>query len=778
MIIEMKKIIGIAGGLCIINVFHVSGQNMGIGTTTPHPSARVDIVSNDRGLLIPRLTTAQRDAITNPAHSLLIFNKDNFCIEAYDSVAGQWLPVSCPSACSPCDTCPLPVINGIVGPTSICPYDSVTYVIDGSGGHSYTWDVPNGWVLITPGDSGVFLAGSPGVIYGSICNQCGCVYDSLSVVPGSAPQNVTASSVSGDTLCILDTITIVATSSGVGSVSYQWNIPSGLQTLGSTTGSIINLVATNTGTYLITVQACNGCGCSPPDSVFITLYSNTLPGTLSISGLTSVCIPDTIVYKASHSSGQIWTWQYPASWQLVYQGGDSIVLIPDTTDGNIIANVCDTLCNCLSDTLFVVSDSCAFFCVAIGGSANDEARSVVEAYDGGYLVVGATSSFGAGGSDIYLVKIAGSGAVQWTKTIGGTGDEVAETIIKTLDGGYLIQGYTTSFGASSSDIYLVKLDGSANVQWTSLISRAGPINAGGIEQAADSSYIISFMCGVPNNRDICFGRVAPNGTLVSWGTIIGSGKDDAPEGPSLGYSSSTNSFVWTGSMYIPSTYSYFYLAKGDATTGNITWRLTYSTPGPAGGNDALIDHQENIVFVGRVLGTGLGGYDAAFVKLDPNGNSIWQRAVGGISHDLLYRVKQNRSKNYVSAGWTLSMGAGGYDMMILEMDTAGNIVWNSVIGGTGDEFAYDFIQTSDGGYIVVGKTSSGGSGGFDMYIVKIDSMGGFNACPTNCQLSQGINAITPFFSRGGGGGLGTTSYPVSNPSPLLNSGGNHTNLCQ
>jgi hypothetical protein len=98
----------------------------------------------------------------------------------------------------------------------------------------------------------------------------------------------------------------------------------------------------------------------------------------------------------------------------------------------------------------------------IGGSDWDVAWSIIRSSDGGYVVAGYTGSFGAGGSDIYVVKLDSGGNVQWTKTIGGSSQDVALSIIQSSDGGYVVAGGTGSFGVRG-DIYVVKMDANGNV---------------------------------------------------------------------------------------------------------------------------------------------------------------------------------------------------------------------------------------------------------------------------------------------------------------------------
>ncbi|MFZ8802650.1 MAG: hypothetical protein ACO2PO_06640 [Candidatus Calescibacterium sp.] len=132
------------------------------------------------------------------------------------------------------------------------------------------------------------------------------------------------------------------------------------------------------------------------------------------------------------------------------------------------------------------------FAKTIGGSSDDGAFSIIQSSDGGYVVAGWTLSFGAGYSyDFYVVKLDSSGNVQWTKTIGGKGTDKAYSIIQSSDGGYVVAGETRSFGAGYSDFYVVKLDSSGNVQWTKTIGGKDTDEAYSIIQSSDGGYVVA-----------------------------------------------------------------------------------------------------------------------------------------------------------------------------------------------------------------------------------------------------------------------------------------------
>jgi hypothetical protein len=165
----------------------------------------------------------------------------------------------------------------------------------------------------------------------------------------------------------------------------------------------------------------------------------------------------------------------------------------------------------------------------IGGKKDDVGTSLIQTSDGGYAIAGYTESFGAGGLDVYVVKLDANGNLQWTKTIGGKKEDVGFSLIQTSDGGYAIAGATTSFGAGEADVYVVKLDANGNLQWTKTIGAKNQnLIKSSIIQTSDGSYVIagttrSFGAG---EADICVVKLDKNGhacCAVSQTSQVGSG---------------------------------------------------------------------------------------------------------------------------------------------------------------------------------------------------------------------------------------------------------------
>ncbi|MFA5195485.1 MAG: hypothetical protein WC401_06785, partial [Bacteroidales bacterium] len=125
-----------------------------------------------------------------------------------------------------------------------------------------------------------------------------------------------------------------------------------------------------------------------------------------------------------------------------------------------------------------------------GGAQKESGGSVLQTDDGGYIIAGYTESYGSGG-DIYLLKTDQNGNMQWIKTFGGVGLEQASSIIKTNDSGYIIAGATSSFGYGGSDVYCIKVDMNFDTLWTKTYGGSFDDEGYDIIQTSDSGYLIT-----------------------------------------------------------------------------------------------------------------------------------------------------------------------------------------------------------------------------------------------------------------------------------------------
>ena len=186
----------------------------------------------------------------------------------------------------------------------------------------------------------------------------------------------------------------------------------------------------------------------------------TLDGGYIVAGETQsfgVGWTDVYLIKTDANGDVIWTKTYGGS------GGDCGNSVQQTSDGGYIIVGGITYFDC--DVYLIKTDANGDveWTKTYGGSGEDCGNSVQQTSDGGYIIVGKTTSFGAGASDVYLIKTDANGNAEWTKTYGGGGEDCGNSVQQTSDGGYIIVGGTTSFGAGGGDVYLIKTDAYGNV---------------------------------------------------------------------------------------------------------------------------------------------------------------------------------------------------------------------------------------------------------------------------------------------------------------------------
>lgn len=182
-------------------------------------------------------------------------------------------------------------------------------------------------------------------------------------------------------------------------------------------------------------------------------------------------------------------------WRKVYGGAgdDDILSIDPTSDGGYVLAGATYLTGSSEKAWVLKLDATGnvIWQTTYGGAFNDAALSVRQTPDGGYIVAGYTWSFGAGGSDAWVLKLDAGGNVLWQKTYGGAGNEVAMSVVPSGGGGYVVAGQTNSFGAGDSDAWVLKLDATGTVVWQKTYGEAGYESAASIAATADGGYVVA-----------------------------------------------------------------------------------------------------------------------------------------------------------------------------------------------------------------------------------------------------------------------------------------------
>ncbi|MBT9130554.1 MAG: hypothetical protein DDT41_00840 [candidate division WS2 bacterium] len=363
-----------------------------------------------------------------------------------------------------------------------------------------------------------------------------------------------------------------------------------------------------------------------------------------------------------------------------------------------------------------------------GGKGGDSASSIQQTTDGGYIVAGTTDSFGAGSSDIYLLKLDPQGKVIWEKTYGGKGGDSASSIQQTTDGGYIVAGYTSPL-RSGGDIYILKLDSQGGVIWEKTYGGEGGGVVHSIQQTLDGGYIVagetlSFRTRV----NIYLLKLDSQGGVIWEKTYGGEGDDRA-------YSIQQTS----DGGYIVAGYTWplgggirtdIYLLKLDSQ-GKVIWEKTYGGKYDDVAHSIQQTQDGGYIVAGYTSPLGSGG-DIYLLKLDSQGKVIWEKTYGGEADEWAYSIQQTLDGGYIVAGFKfIYFGVSKKDVYLLKLDSQGKVIWEKTYGGKYDDVAYSIRQTLDGGYIVAGYTDSFGVGGYDVYLLKLDSQGKTGPYPPN-----------------------------------------------
>ena len=309
-----------------------------------------------------------------------------------------------------------------------------------------------------------------------------------------------------------------------------------------------------------------------------------------------------------------------------------------------------------------------------GGPDEDAANDVIQTTDGGYLAAGYTYSFGAGNSDIYLVKTDSNGDTLWTRAYGNSAMDYANAVFQTTDGGFVILGTKDSLTGSNKYIYVIKTNSSGVLQWTKAITIvSGHASAYDGQQTSDGGLIIT---GYIYHA---FGGLAMNAFLI----------------------------------------------KMDIN-GNLLWANSFGGPSDEWANSVEQTADGGYIVAGQTYSFGAGSQDVYLVKTNSAGTVLWSKTFGGSGSDQGTDVKQTSDGGYIVCGSKLIV-PGDRDAYLIKTDAVGNMTWSSVYGGSAFEDAYHVQQTGDGGYLLAGGSSSFSALNNRVYLIKVNS-GGNSGC--------------------------------------------------
>ena len=360
-----------------------------------------------------------------------------------------------------------------------------------------------------------------------------------------------------------------------------------------------------------------------------------------------------------------------------------------------------------------------------GGTGTDRAYSLVVTSDGGYAIAGSTTSFGAGEEDFWLFKTDEFGYVEWNRTYGGIGSDIAYSLVATSDGGYALAGVTYSFGGGWRNFWLVKTDSSGNLEWNQTYSGTGNEAAYSVVEATDGGYAIAGYTspyGIGGNIDILLVKTDSAGNM-EWNRTYGGPESDSFSSLAAtvdgGYALLAERWISESdgdNQSFPTGSNDCWLVKTDEF-GNIMWNQTYtmtafssepltSLVATSDGGCAMVCPRFS------VNSTGVG-----LIKLDASGNVEWNQTYNIPRDDFFVfshvpSVVVTSDGGYAITGYSYPFGDVGGDVCLVKTDKFGNLEWTQTYDGIGETRMYSVVEAPDSGYAIAG-TKDG-----DFWLIK------------------------------------------------------------
>jgi hypothetical protein len=538
---------------------------------------------------------------------------------------------------------------------------------------------------------------------------------------------------------------------------WSFDIPTALD--GCCTNKTIAVLSTVTNgnncsqTITRTWQASDCCSNSVTCSQTVTVTDTTPP---VITCSTSKSLP----------CGTPWVFDQPTALDACSGPNVTIVVLNTVTNGSGCLRVftrtwrasdgCANSSVC-SQTVTELPDlSSVQWEAAFGGNSDENLYSVEPTSDGGFILGGSSFSgesgnktiAGFGSYDYWLVKVDGNGLKQWEQVFGGEGDDVLYSAHQTSDGGYILGGSsfsgisgnkeTENFGIRN--YWLVKVDGTGTKQWEQVFGGDSDEHLRSVQQTGDGGYILGgwSYSGESGNKtssplgeyDYWLVKVDGSGNKL-WERVFGGGGPDILD---TVRSTSDGGYILGGSsasgMSGNKTTVNFgnldgWLVKVDGS-GNKQWEKDFGGNGydflqsvqPTGDGGYILGGYSDSGVSGNKTNASYGGNDYWLVKVDGSGNKQWEKAFGGSGSDILNSVQQTRDGGYILGGHSDSGVSGNKtnasfginDYWVVKVDGNGNKQWEKVFGGALDDTLSSVRPTSDGGYILGGRSESGFSG--------------------------------------------------------------------
>ncbi len=368
-----------------------------------------------------------------------------------------------------------------------------------------------------------------------------------------------------------------------------------------------------------------------------------------------------------------------------------------------------------------------FYC-RYGGEGVDIGYSVKETYNRSYIIIGSTSSFGAGGTDAFMLLVDSMGNLTWQKTFGGLGNDVGKSIIiNPVDSGFVFAGYTSSFGSGGYDFYLVRTDKNGNKIWER--------NYGGNDWdfgvdvclASDGDIVIGGNSPNPLNNlsnDCLILKVKSQTGDIVWQKKIG-GQEEENFQKIKRTSDGLFTILFNSKSY-GDLNGDIVLYKLGVNSDSIASKIIGKLNKTEVGYDFIEDKNNDLVVCGAIdtSKTNWGSYQCYVLKTKMTGTLIAEQQFGGAGNeDRFFSITDFKKRNKYYFSRRVFHPSFGIDIQPVVLDYF--FVYNASVtyGFEGNDEAFQIISTIDNGAVMIGSAKQNSGSNSDVFLVKLDSTG-------------------------------------------------------
>lgn len=343
-----------------------------------------------------------------------------------------------------------------------------------------------------------------------------------------------------------------------------------------------------------------------------------------------------------------------------------------------------------------------------GGKKTEDAYRVLQTADKGFICAGSTVSFGAGKSDMYVIKTDSIGNLLWAKAYGGTNNDYGHDMDRTKDGKFFVLGHSSSYTTEYNDICILKIDEAGNLIWAKSYGLDRSDYSNNIYTTKDGGFIvigetINFL-NHEKNSDILVIRGDKDGKVL-WAKVYGGNNTD--------YAYSVQETKDGGFIIGGETNSYgsgewdFYLLKLKQD-GSVDWSRTYGESKTDYGRYAIEAPDGGFLMGGNTFNYKSKETDICIIKTDKRGQIEWSRTYGGIGTDYLLSMMMLDGDRFAATGYTNSYGTSVEDvfLMIFSLSGEGKVKCAKTFGSDKNDYGVSLDLTNDDGIVICGTTKS------------------------------------------------------------------------